>query len=822
MTITKDWRLWTRITLKVIGGLLLIFLIAWLGLFWYIQTHKSEILKRVTTSLSMKMRGDLSIRAIEPSLFRGFPSISISLKDVSLRDSAWKRHRHSLIEASDVFIKLNPFDLVRHQLTIKKITLAHARIFLYTDSLGYSNSYLINEKDSSNHKTDASVNLIGLEDVHFWYINQRKHKLFHLFFQNMDAWLNKNTEDWHCRLKTHAHAFEFNFSTLRGSFVHDKDLDLDMRITYNPTSKELSIIDQKIFVEQVPVKVSGNFIFDGKPNRYHLHFQIGSIPYQTASSWMSTNIQNVVGRYSIEKPIHIDCVIDGLLENQENPRINVEFAVDRSNFHTPFSDFEQASFRGIYFNEYQAGPDHSDSNSAICIYGFQGNWKGIPLNSDTVQVVNLVHAMAKAHISSRFDIRTLNDLIGGKVMKFDQGTAIADLRYYGGIQPEDPSPYNLNGTIQILGAGLTYLPRNIPFSKVSGALLFSGDNLYLRNLQFNSRGNELSMEGDAIHFLHFYFNDPDKISLSWRLRSQAINLNDFISFVEKRNPVSNPTHPATGNRINRVSEQLDRVLQRASISIDAQVANMRFRNFVAQDVRANLSLGQSGIKLQEVQIRQGAGSLVLNGTIQQDAVNNPFQIKAVIKNVDVTNLFKSFDNFGQQALNSTNLKGIISADAQLFGNITDEGVLLKNSLKGSIGFTLRDGALNNFEPLLKIGRFVFKKRNLGAVDIKELHGNFNVDGNKIFILPMDIQTSVVSMHVQGAYVIGPGTDIYLEIPLRNPEKEAAATPLGLLLRKGKGFVVHIRAQDVDGTGVRIGWDPLKHGKRSTMDSLDKL
>src|SRR5258707_287588 len=129
MVIPVSWRRVLRRSLRVFAAVTGIILLAWLGLAWYINAHKEEILARVTSALSEQMRGELRIRAMEPSLFRSFPDISLVLKDVSLRDSLWTTHRHSMLEAANVYVQVNPFALLSHRTEIKKITAAHGSIF---------------------------------------------------------------------------------------------------------------------------------------------------------------------------------------------------------------------------------------------------------------------------------------------------------------------------------------------------------------------------------------------------------------------------------------------------------------------------------------------------------------------------------------------------------------------------------------------------------------------------------------------------------------------------------------------------------------------
>ena len=62
------------------------------------------------------------------------------------------------------------------------------------------------------------------------------------------------------------------------------------------------------------------------------------------------------------------------------------------------------------------------------------------------------------------------------------------------------------------------------------------------------------------------------------------------------------------------------------------------------------------------------------------------------------------------------------------------------------------------------------------------------------------------MDVEGVYGLVNGTDIALDIPLRDPGKDAEITDKEeLKKRRFKGIVVHVRAHE-EGGKMKIGWN----------------
>ncbi|MCY1520960.1 hypothetical protein D9M68_557550 [compost metagenome] len=215
----------------------------------------------------------------------------------------------------------------------------------------------------------------------------------------------------------------------------------------------------------------------------------------------------------------------------------------------------------------------------------------------------------------------------------------------------------------------------------------------------------------------------------------------------------------------------------------------------------------NGIYFNQINISHAGGSLHLNGNIQQAGAVNKFFIRSTISRVNVKEFFHAFENFGQQAVTSQNLKGLLSAKVNASGSITDKGVLVSRAMYGQVIFNLRQAALIGFEPLQKVQRLAFRNRDFNHITIDNMDGTLTLNGDKINISPMEVNTSVLNFNMKGIYGFNEGTDIAMDIPLRNPKKnEGITNKEELALARMKGIVLHLKAVD-DGKGsVKIRWN----------------
>jgi hypothetical protein len=261
---------------------------------------------------------------------------------------------------------------------------------------------------------------------------------------------------------------------------------------------------------------------------------------------------------------------------------------------------------------------------------------------------------------------------------------------------------------------------------------------------------------------------------------------------------------------------LDRVLEQASIQLDLKANRLLYRRFVGSSVHSNIVLRESGIDLQDVSINHAGGFLKVKGTIDQRNTVNQFSIASQIKQVNLTQLFYAFENFGQDALAYQNLRGGLNSTANVSGLIRDNGQIVPKSFSGSVSFDIKDGAIVNFEPMEKVGKFAFPNRNFSNITFSKLKNTIDIKGDKINIRPMYIESSVLNLYVEGTYGIPTGTDIALRIPIRNPKRDIGLSDSLKRERFDNGIVINLRGQDDENGTVKF-----KLGKKDEDDEKEE-
>ena len=174
------------------------------------------------------------------------------------------------------------------------------------------------------------------------------------------------------------------------------------------------------------------------------------------------------------------------------------------------------------------------------------------------------------------------------------------------------------------------------------------------------------------------------------------------------------------SKLIRITNKIDNMLEYGTANLNVQAARLNYKKFTATDFTTSLSLLQNEIILNNARLNHAGGVMSFNGSLTDNGSANTVKMQFVITNANIPALFKSFNNFGQDAITSENMKGQLSGAVDLTADLSDKGIIKSNSLASIVKFSVVNGELNNFEPLQKVAASVFKKRNL-INKIRNLH-----------------------------------------------------------------------------------------------------
>jgi len=833
-----------RYTLWITGGLGCLLILLWLGVAAYVMLRKPVILQKARMELKNRLGGEASIGDMEVAFFHHFPSITVHLSKVTLRDSLWQEHHHDLVRAEDMYLSLSLFrSLFAGKARLGKVYVEKGSVYLFTDTTGYSNTSALSRQRSTGQE-DVQPPDFSFTDVRFVMEKQDRHKFFDLEFRRLDCSIDRNGRMLSIATDADALVRRFSFNTEKGSFIKDKTLSGHFTLQFNTGSKIMQFNKATVHIDGHPFVLTGRFFPNVKPDPFTFSVLVNDIPYRQATALLTPAIQQKLDLYDVDKPVSVQADLDAGAADDPTPLITVHMNLRDASVNTPVGRFSGANVMMSFTNEWVRHDKRRDENSAIRLLSFSGSLMNIPLHSDTAVITDLRHPMLDCDLRSSFELSRLNVLAGSKSILFRKGVCSLNINYKGPLNESnddppagepsarlDSSAVSLLGNMTVDSATVVYLPYNFQLTEGNGRIRFKDQNLVFDKLEARAGSSRIGLRGIVRNITSLIDQNPGNMHvvasggrrqldgepgaharMDFTLNSPTLNLEDLTPLLGR--PVTGAAARAGSKPLfSEVAGRLDQLLRTGAIHLQIDATELHYEHFSGVRAKAEVLFQGSEVQLKNMALTQDDGSLSMSGTFRRQSGEggNPISFKSHIEQVDLPRLFAEFSNFGQDGLTARNLKGKLTADVAMTGLLTDKARMVRKSMKGSVRFSIKDGQLIDFEPMEKIHETVLKKRDLSEIRFGELTNQLDLDTTTLNIHRMEIQSTAFTLFVEGMYDFMRGPDFSVQVPLSNLKDHSSVIPPENKGNKSKaGLSLRLRIRRGDDGKLKISWDPFKN------------
>ncbi|MDR7369502.1 AsmA family protein [Flavobacterium aquidurense] len=789
-------------------GCIGIILIACGGLSVYFNRNKTEIMAKINSKINDNINGDFHIGDFQYKFLTGLPNFTLALKDVELKDKQWKTHKHTLLKANEIEVRLNVWSLLQKEINIHKILINDAQIYLYKAENGYSNSDIFKPKKKktpeNKEKPETIINQVDLNNVHFVLDNRIGHKLFDFDVASLKSKVKYENDGWQTDVFLDTQIGSLAFNTVHGSFAKQKQLKGTFAVSYSGANEKIDVKTSGLKIGSDSFDIvaffnlaKGNALFG---------INIGTtILWQNASNLLSANISSKLNHFNLKKEIDVNCDIKGDFNAEGDPRIVVQAEVHNNELSIPDGLITDCDFKGIFTNNFKPKEGFSDANSAVILTRFSGKYKNVPLKIAQLSINNLEKPLATGIVSSDFDLPVMNEESTEKWIHFTEGHASLNLKFQFDIVNLYITKPRFIGNVDIKNVSFHFIPKNVHAEKINVQLQFTQEALIINKIAYKNKNNTIFIDGKINNFLNLYYDAPEKMVVNWNIYCPSIDVKQFLGVLatsQKRKV--NAKKPSMSN-------QLRNAIEKCIVDINLKADKITYNKLTATNTKAQIQMIDSRLVIKNGSLQSCGGSINFSTTLSPNGKNYNFASNAQVNQVDITQFLKSFNNFGIRSFTPNNIRGKLTSNTNFTGMIHN-GELVPNSTHGSLNFNVTQGALINFEPIMKIGKFAFPFRDVKNITFSDISGNCKLRGELVDINKLTISSSVLNLDAQGIYSFGRGTNMALTVPLRNSKDDAKlATKAERDAVRNNGIVLHLLAVDDNGK-MKIKWGKKDKGK----------
>lgn len=748
------------------------------GSFLFLRSNKDLVRNYVLEKVQDNISGKVSIGGSNLYWDGSFPLLTAELSDVLVLDSLYSVHKQKLLEAEKVEVKINAWKLIFGTVSIQQIFLNGVHIHLLKTDNGYENVNIFKyyepytQKDPSKKLPSISVQKLEINDLQFVLEDLQEGKLISFSVLKASSSLFPSDTALHFQLKGLAHSDGLQFYKAFGPYLANADIDLDVKGYLNPSIPQINFTGTNAKILGANYHVDG-WISPTDTASMDMHIWSDEARLELVVPYLTDTISNTLKKIQVAHAVKGHMRIYGPLIPRVDPKIDLIFSTQNNSISylgMPLT-LTGVGFQGHFINNLNPAKNPSDPNSLMQIDNFKGYLGSIPIQANA-EIEDFIHPKlsVKGHLADGFEnLDEYTELLPVENLKgefsVDFSLVKADLGALGEFSKSNKIK-DLTGEVTLRNVAFNYKNSASKIQSINAKLKIEDNFLYIKSLDVDYSGNTMHVKGKFIGLFPYLFQPKNSLKADLKVYSEDFVVDRLLTKAETKNQKAFRKRKSQKKR--KVDKEAEMYARNLHFQIHLNADKLSFRKLKANKVKGLIIHTGISTEVKNLKLNTQGGSIEIDCKLSP--LIGPkmfFNSVVLIKNVDVNQLFTSMDNFGQKVISADNISGKFSAKIHYSAYLNQDFAIDPNTMAGSFDFQLHDGHLMNFEPLVQLSNFLFKKRHLDNIQFDEISNQISLQGKQITIPDMPVSTSAFSFYLKGNYNFKDSTNLEIKVPFAN-------------------------------------------------------
>ena len=725
---------------------------------------KDRIINQFIREANKQLNTPVKIGKIEVSVFEQFPQLSIVLNDVYVEDS--HPGLYPLLTAKKISFVMNPIAVWRGNYTIKGVKVFDSETNLKINAKG-ENNYTVIKKTGSTEKGAVTfeLNNVELENTKVNYTDRKANQDFIFNSQRLLASIHTSADiyDIEATGKLVTEKMEID----RNSFLSGKSFDIESKLIYDDINKIITINPSTLKLKQSSFTVKGNYRWKEK-NLIDIETKGENTDIQTLISLLPEHTVKKLEKYQSKGDVYFNAKLHGELSKTKNPSITASFGFTNATLYHPDykTRIEEASVEGSFASSDIA----STTNAALILKNITGK-----LNRESFVANFIIHNFDDPEVICNFkgkvDAASVLSFYPVESLQQVSGSLIADISLEGktSLLKNKATAQNVStqGTVELQSINLEYGKEKIPLQNLNGNLQFSNNDLALSNVSGKLGHSDFLLNGFFKNVITFLLFENQPIGIETDLKANFIDLDQIFAIT-----FGNSTD-------DKEQEYTFSISRNVNLNFNCDVKSLHYKRFRGRQLKGDLLVKNEMAVSRKFSFQTMGGDLQLSGIVD---AKNPKAIDVVVTSslhsILMDSIFYVFENFQQDFIQDKHLKGEASADVNLEMTLNQHLKLFPETLIGDIGVMIKNGELNNFEPLKKLNRYL-DDEGLSKLRFSDLKNDIHIENKTVYIPQMSVRSNVTDLMISGTHTFDQHIDYRIITPLRKKKPNDAEAQLAM-------------------------------------------
>ncbi len=704
--------------------------------------------------------------------------LTFALMGISLRDSLYSEHRAPLLKAERLSVRFNIGALVSGNWVFRELKLTNGEVNLFTRSDGYTNLSMFDKKHGGRKQEKGNlfekVKKLTLENTRVNFSDSLKGQYIGGVLRQVQGQLQTTRTGWEGQLEGAVFYEQLTFNAEKGGFLKERETATQLAFRFLEKTHLLEIINPsrvKLATGET-IRIGGSFDLEAPHGEMRLHFDVDRIGVRMAGGLLADSIAVKIEEIGIDPFVKAGVTVAGRL-GRPKPRVDVSFVTDTFSYEVPIGFFRGMRATGTFTNQADSTLPVSKENTRVVSNGMRGFFERLPVEGN-LSISDFSDPIASIKLTVKADSASLNSILDPSRYQVGKGSARVDLVYNGSLTrfyhaAADSLNGSMRGQVTMRNLTMSYLPQGIRLHGVNSLVTFTEKRIDIRRLEVYDNQNHMFIKGYVEDLFKNLLGSPRPVKAYVDIAIPEWKLN-WIKVL------ANQGEQQQKKARYRFSQVVDTIIENLEVVATLEARKLYYNQFQAENVKGKLSTNRQGSTLDRFTLDAFGGNVTASGILHRpggEYAHSYVNVKGKVSGANVKNVFYSFNNFGQQAFTSENIKGQLDATFQFASYLDKEISLIPSSMEGVLDFSFTKGNVVNFGPFMKMKKLIFKNRPLEDVKFAPIRNKFVLKGQEISISKMQIESNVLTLFLEGIYSFGTKTDLGIQLPLQNLKKRGA-------------------------------------------------
>jgi hypothetical protein len=737
--------------LKRIGLVLLVFLVLLMGTSIFITLrYKNLIGNQLLAAVNNSLITEATVKNFDLTFFRSFPNVSASLIGVEVEDTNGNR----LCYADALSARISLFPLFNKKVRIKSITLKGARLYVRIDRQGRANFDIFkpSENKKSSYSYQVSLEEAALEDILLFFDNQQNSIQTEAFIQK--AKLNGNFSSSQTVLRAQAQ-LESRF-VQRGNdrFLVGVPLAYDGKVEVNSESGMIRLNNLDLQIGPNPFQVDGSILSSEGMVDYDLLLKSEKGSLASVIDILPASIRESLQGIDSRGNFNLEALVKGKTRQNQLPRIQATFSLEDGRITSTHlnDDLRNVRLKATFSN----GADRTLRSSVFEIQELEGYFSN-RLVEGRMRLSDLEDPYLQIAFDGIVPINSVFPMLGSPNITRGSGEIeFEDVQLEGRISDmvNTSRIYRVraNGTVEFDDAMLEINGNRLVLDR--GEMVIQNNEVAVKDLELEGPGTELQFQGSVQNLLPVLFADSSnskgsKLNFQARLEARELGIDELLAAMDLgiEQDEKEKLSPVKLAEINsRQVAARQRLTNLLNGTFEAHVAPFTYGKVQGKNFKGQLQFSDNQVRVKGSTLAMG-GAYQLDGTLFFERLPR-LQAKVEGQKIDVGELFRQCQNFGQTVITDKNLNGILDAKILVESQFDEMGGFDLSNLRMMAAIGIEQGRLKNFEPLQELSS-VIKEKDLNDIRFSDLQNYLEIRDKRLYIPVMFIQSSAINLTLNG-------------------------------------------------------------------------